>query len=647
MKVEDKRKYIMGLLLTIAVITVVFIYFGNGKRITFCDEIYTYNIVNSKGLTPYMVGNWMSGQDFIDAFTQNQGDSFYQTIVNVKGDMVHPPLYYILMFISSKLAGNHISVWTGLAVNLIGYIGTAVIVFLILSILFENPVISVLGTMGVMLTQCMISDAMLVRMYMIYTLFTALLAYSHLRLRRKDGIFNYVILGVSVVGGFLTQYYFVFFIFGFFVFEMIFNLKEKKYKAIVKYVVTMIICGVVITLSWSFWIQAVTSSTHSEGILSNAKGFLGHLGKVYYAYELIMAAVFQRAYKAFMIIIPVLITAFLIAVSFTVADDAADEKKRLTRQFVVELLFISVMYAFIVNVLTPDYLSSTRYYYADMMLVLMLYVITIFGIAREVLDKLRHELKRTLAYGIAGFCVIVTNVILCFTGYGIDYYGDAQEYDATTQVLEGYKDIPWVIGWDGGWQLDTAMQDFSIPDRVIPTNINGELEKGTFDGVDEFILVQSGDESSELTTQKNIYPYLTSTGNNVDMEKIAARGYVSYYHCVATHNAQYESMEEYVDKNMDTLWLVINNDGWYEAKSIFPGKEPDNILFIDNNTAYDTTGKYKLYEHVIILASINGTDVKDVGTYYMIGSTGNFYGSSYVGFLDGGKVIMYSCDIRE
>lgn len=40
-------------------------------------------------------------------------------IDNIKMDKVHPPLYYILVYIASKLAGDTLSVWTALAVNLL------------------------------------------------------------------------------------------------------------------------------------------------------------------------------------------------------------------------------------------------------------------------------------------------------------------------------------------------------------------------------------------------------------------------------------------------------------------------------------------------------------------------------------------------
>lgn len=631
----DRLKYIAAFALAMIVITVFFFLYGNGKRITFCDEIYTYNIVNSRGLTPYQINSWMSGADFNNAMTHDDGDSYEQLIENVKIDMVHPPFYYILMYISSKFAGNKMSVWTGLAVNFIGYIGTAVIIFLVLKRLFNNYVISSLGTIGVMLTQCMISDAMLIRMYMIYTFFTALLAYANLLIRQKNSILNYAVLCISIVGGFLTQYYFIFFVCLFFAFEIIYDVKDRNFKGILKYTAVIIVSALIINKVWGFWYEALSSSTHSAGIISNAKNFLSNLGKIYSGYELVMYSVFQRAGKVFMVILPLLVVALLYFIR--------KEKKSLLREFVIELAGVALMYAFIVNVLTPDYLSSTRYYYADMMLVAMLYVICILGIINTIVVK--NDLKEIFIYSASGLLVIMSNIALLLTGYGVDYYADTKQFDGVTQALESYKDIPWVIGWDNSWQLDASMEDYIIPSRVIPVSANGTVEEGTFDGVDEFILVQSGTEVSEFITQRNLSNFISSTKKNVNVEKIASRDYVSYYYCTVDGRA--EDMKGLVKNNKDTLWIVIDNDGWYDEQELFSGEKPGNILFIEDNTPYDTTGKYSGYDHVIILTSLLGEDVKDVGTYYMIGSTGKFFGSSYIGIFGNGKIIAYSCDIVE
>lgn len=631
--------YIIAFSCMMAVVVALFFFWGNGKKITFCDEVYTYTIVNSRSLMQFQVNTWMSGSDFNDSLTHGTDNNFRQMITNVKGDMVHPPLYYILMYISSVIAGSHMSVWTGLSVNLLGYLGTGCIMFLILKKLFDNPAVSALGTIGLMWSQCMISDAMLIRMYMIYTFFTALLAYANLLISEKKTMSNYILLCATVVGGFMTQYYFVFFVAGFFVFEMFYDIKEKKYWEILKYALTVVAAFIIATLLWSFWFEAITSNTHSSGVIGNAKEFLSHLGKIFDSYKLVMAAIFQKAYKVFMIIVPLLLIAFFVI--------ARGEGNHVIRSCVVRFAGTAFMYAFIINVLTPGYLSSTRYYYACMMLVMAVFIICIFGIA-DILFKATGG-KKTFALSAAGLCIIILNIVLLFTGYGVDYYDNKDEYDNITVTLEEYSHIPWVIGGDINWKIEANLMDYSIPDRIIYLNSEGTIEKDAFDGVDEFILAECNENDSEFVTRRNLYNYITTVGKEVRAEKIVSRGYVSYYYCHAVdydEDAQ-QQLVTFMNQSKELLWIVMNYDGWYDAGELFPEGEPENIIFIDSETAYDTSGKYSDCDEVVVISSAFGEEIVDTALYYMIGSTGKFYGGDYLGVVDNGKVAVYRCYVIE
>lgn len=650
--------YIISFLCTIAVLLVLFIYWGNGKRVTFCDEIYTYNIVNSDGLTHYEINKWMSGDDFKNALTHGDDDYYDRMIENIKVDKVHPPFYYILVYIASKLSsvllGANVSVWTGLIVNMAAFLGTGCIVFLIFKKLFESPVLSGLGTIGLLWTQCMISAAMLIRMYMVYTFFTALFAYANLLIADRENIsgyqaesknpgksevWKYILLCAAAVGGFMTQYYFVFFAAAFFGFEIIYDIKDKRYINILKYAAALIAAAVLINGMWGYWYTAITSSAHSDGIMGNARELFKHLGKIYDGYKLVIMYVFQRAYKPFLVLFPAMVVVFYVVVR--------GDKVALIRSFVTRLVGVGIMYAFVVNVLTPESLSSTRYYYADMMIILAVYIICTFAVAGKLI-KADGKLKR-IAMSCVGAIVIGVNVILLTTGFGIDYYPDTEDYDDTTKILESYSGIPWIIGWDLGWTIDTAMFDYTIPERIMPMNINASIDAELFDGVDEFILAQCNEEDSQQVTQKNLYNYVLATGNNVETEKIATRGYVSYYYCkaVADDGKNQETVNSFMDEYKDNLWLVVNDDGWYDADRIFPDGEPENVIFIDNDTPYDNTGIYDECDKAAILVSVYGSDVRDVGLYYLIGSTGKFFNGDYVGTADDGKVIVYKCEVGE
>lgn len=193
-----------------------FVVAGVNKRITFCDEIYTYMIVNApNGAYQLAEGQWYTRQQTVDMLGHSSNDSVVQMLWNVKGDS-HPPLYYGLVYIASLIGGLNISEWTGLAVNLLMYIGTMLLFWLIIDRIFGRPGMAAAAAIVYALNVGTLSDAMLIRMYMQLTFFTIAFAYAAWRLwENKEKLSGYVLLGIATAGGFITQYYFCFIPIGF------------------------------------------------------------------------------------------------------------------------------------------------------------------------------------------------------------------------------------------------------------------------------------------------------------------------------------------------------------------------------------------------------------------------------------------------
>ena len=87
-----KKKY-LWCVISVIVGVVIFVVAGVSKRITFCDEIYTYMIVNApNGAYQLAEGQWYTRQQTVDMLGHSSNDSVVQMLWNVKGDS-HPPLY--------------------------------------------------------------------------------------------------------------------------------------------------------------------------------------------------------------------------------------------------------------------------------------------------------------------------------------------------------------------------------------------------------------------------------------------------------------------------------------------------------------------------------------------------------------------------
>jgi hypothetical protein len=141
-----KAKKNISLILTVIVGMAIFICAAYNKRVTFCDEIYTYMIVDS-GNAAYQLaqGQWYLREQIRDVLSHTEGDSIVQMLRNVKGDS-HPPLYYAVVYIFSLLFGANISKWVALSVNAIMYLGTIILFWLLLYKLFKSPLMAAAGT---------------------------------------------------------------------------------------------------------------------------------------------------------------------------------------------------------------------------------------------------------------------------------------------------------------------------------------------------------------------------------------------------------------------------------------------------------------------------------------------------------------------
>lgn len=210
-----ERKYKIISYIIIAICIVVAICWGNRKQGYFIDENYTFTISNGTQLGIAVEnGKWNDTAPFLDQVISTENENFhFKTACENTANDVHPPIYYILFhFISSIFSGVY-SKWIGLALNIVILIPILLVVRNITYKLSgNNTVISLISMAFYGLNPATISNTMLIRMYLLLTLWTLLFAYVHVCDLERDRLsFVKFILPAAVLGylGFLTQYFFV------------------------------------------------------------------------------------------------------------------------------------------------------------------------------------------------------------------------------------------------------------------------------------------------------------------------------------------------------------------------------------------------------------------------------------------------------
>lgn len=218
---KDKLQKHGAFLLALLTVLAVSLFFAQRKNGMFIDEIYTYGLSNSH-YAPFLsdvAGGELEGavltrQDLLDYVTVGDdelGDlgSVYYNQVND----VHPPLYYWLFHLASCLTPGVFSKWTGLALDLILYLLTLLALYRLVLRLFSSPACAAAAVLLYGLSGLGLSTMLMIRMYVLMTLFTVLLALWITRLMQEERWLWYPLVGLTVFLGLLTQYYFVFYAF--------------------------------------------------------------------------------------------------------------------------------------------------------------------------------------------------------------------------------------------------------------------------------------------------------------------------------------------------------------------------------------------------------------------------------------------------
>ncbi len=512
-----KKRDVISLAAALVISAILFLVVASGKRIQFCDEMFTYTITNSDSPL-YQLGEniWYTHEEFADKLTHTANDSLGQTLAMVKQDYVHPPLYYIFFYIASSIKGASFSKWTGLSVNFLFFMGTQVFIWLIIRKIFKSPIAAFIACMIYAVNKSTLSNMSLVRMYMMMTFFLAAFVYINILIidRKKTSIWTYVWLGVVTAGGFLTQYYFALFAVLFFIVEAVCDCINKRYKEILMYLGAMVMAVLLSTLIWNFWIEAILKRFVASSMTDRSLNVFSNIPLMLDGLVIMQMSIFQWGYKVAEWAVPALIILFL-------AIPAKKNVYRGGKELVVKLTAAAVFYGVCVRYISP--LNSTRYYYPADMLEILVVIICVFSIAALA--------RKEFVNLFTGLALLVGSVLLMVNGFGIDYYGSGDEYDEQQNILEQYGEIPYIIVGGESIEVSGSLSDFLMASDVIRITENYDANGAeVLDDKEQFIIVSQGDENGDSdTADYGLYYYIVSTGNFAGRDFLFRRNGLNYY----------------------------------------------------------------------------------------------------------------------
>ena len=295
---KDRKKEILIISIILVIQTIIFTIVGINKEYIHMDEAYSLGLANYDKVeiqnSEDFYNKWHNGEYYEDYLAVQDKDigKYKQVYENQKND-VHPPIYYLLLRIAMGLSVNNYSKWPGIILNMIIYIFITIFMYLILQKLFENKKYSKEKALTLAfvssITMASLTNVIYIRMYALSALNILITTYLHMKLIDSEKIKPKLLLsiGISALIGSLTHYYYLFYLAMLYVTFVIKYIKEKKYKDLIYYTITMCIAGALSLIIFPYSIQHMFFGYRGQGVISKltnvpefAKSIADYLAKV-------------------------------------------------------------------------------------------------------------------------------------------------------------------------------------------------------------------------------------------------------------------------------------------------------------------------------------------------------------------------------
>lgn len=348
---------ILPIFLVLMLTSAVCLLFSVRKSGMFIDEIYTYGLSNSD-YAPYlrdikggdMIGQTFTRDELLDYVSVTDGEGFDVGSVyyNQTRD-VHPPLYYWIFNAVSTVFNGGFTKWTGLALDYVFYIITLILLYKLSLALFSRRQIAAAVTVLYALSLLGMSTMLMIRMYVLLTLLSVLLAYLVVRQIESPSLKLCVKIGICIFLGLMTQYYYVFYAFFLCAAYVIYALVKRDYRALWQFALCAILGALLLIPVFPACLSQLFSGNlvSGESAVDNLKNFSQYPSRLMYffaearhglkaaiyvalACALLLIVFFRKlrlqkrlgalSFKSLVVILPAFVTFPLVAVISPVSD---------------------------------------------------------------------------------------------------------------------------------------------------------------------------------------------------------------------------------------------------------------------------------------------------------------------------------------
>ncbi len=219
---------------------------------------------------------WLSGQDYQDYLSVSESNTFNYASVyyNQRGD-VHPPLFYMLLHTICSVFQGQFSIWYALGLNIVILVLTLILLYRMVSRYLGGEKIALLVIAVYGLSSGFMTTALFLRMYALLTFMVTACLYVHLKIEEEGDVVRgrtRLLLMITVLGGFLTHYYFVIYAILIAVVTVCRMAWRRRFKQIFQYVLTLALSAGIGLMVWPFAIKHVFSGYRGQAALASLSG---------------------------------------------------------------------------------------------------------------------------------------------------------------------------------------------------------------------------------------------------------------------------------------------------------------------------------------------------------------------------------------
>ncbi len=273
------KKYDKIILIIILILQIIAIIYATSKRKFYhIDEFYSHGLMQYKRAFIFenedFKNNWHTSDYFKDYLTiTNENKWNFSAIYKNQIEDVHPPIWYLFLRIACMFNMNNFSIWPGTILNIIFFIFSSIMLYLIGKNVFGNNCYALLLCLLNGFSIGSIETVMFVRMYQLFILECLLLVYWHLKKKDKENFEikkDLIPLYFMIIIGFLTHYYYSIIAVILYIMYILKYIKNKQYENIFKYTITLVFSVLTTLIIWPYSIMHIFFGYRGQETFFNA-----------------------------------------------------------------------------------------------------------------------------------------------------------------------------------------------------------------------------------------------------------------------------------------------------------------------------------------------------------------------------------------